>query len=83
MVSNETTLTSSSKTNPNEFKKDAGVKKRVKFTETDDNGNEITYKVRYNCMGIHAPNSNNTPLDMSKFPEWFQKLPNAIQQQVK
>lgn len=36
-----------------------------------------------NCMGIHAPNSNNTPLDMSKFPEWFQKLQNAIQQQVK
>lgn len=36
-----------------------------------------------NCKGGHAPNSNNTPLDMSKFPEWFQKLPNAVQQQVK
>lgn len=36
-----------------------------------------------NCKGGHASNSNNTPLDMSKFPEWFQKLPNAVQQQVK
>lgn len=35
-----------------------------------------------NCKG-HAPNSNNTPLDMTKFPEWFQKLPNAVQKQVK
>lgn len=33
------------------FNKDAGGKKRIKFTEIDDNGNEITYKVRYNKDG--------------------------------
>lgn len=33
--------------------------------------------------GSQAPNSFNGPVDMSQFPEWFQKMPNAEQLAVK